>query len=367
MLKIEYKTKNEHLELNQFWLRDHCRCDKCYSLETKQRKYNLLDIPKDVKAKELVYLEEGKLLKVTWNDGHISQYDLDFIYSVQVENTKLHNHYQTNKTKWNLPIILENKTKLYFKLTDLVAKESCVKDLVTAMVRYGLVFIDEVPPNTTMTEMAIRRVFPIMKTFFGEMFTFSDSPDHADSAYSKEYIGSHTDNTYFCDAAGLQALHCLEHVNGAGGENFFVDGLYCALELKRRNPKAFDMLTKVHVPAEYIEEGQHHTHSAPLIRLDPNTQEIIQLRLNVYDRAVFNTLPQNQMSEFYESFRQFLEIVQSSENQFHLKLEPGTIVIFDNWRIYHARNAYTGHRTMTGCYVQRTDYLSKARILGIID
>ncbi|XP_023298151.2 trimethyllysine dioxygenase, mitochondrial [Lucilia cuprina] len=367
MLKIKYNAKDEYLQINQFWLRDHCRCNKCYNETTKQRRYNLLDIPKDVKADDITYLNEGKLLKVTWSDGHVSQYDMDFIYLVQVENNKLSNHFHATKTKWNLPIILQNERHLRFKLTDLVGKESCVKDLVTSLVRYGLVFIDEVPANTTMTEMAIRRVFPVMKTFFGEMYTFSDAPDHADTAYTKEYIGSHTDNTYFCDAAGLQALHCLEHVNGTGGENFFVDGLHCALELKRRNPKAFEMLTKVHVPAEYIEDGQHHTHSAPIIRLDPNTQEIIQLRLNVYDRAVFNTLPQHEMSEFYESFRQFLEIVQSKENQWRLKLEPGTIVIFDNWRVYHGRHAYTGHRTMTGCYVQRTDYMSKARVLGIID
>lgn len=304
---------------------------------------------------------------VLGSDDHVSQYDMDFIYLAQVENSKLSNHFQSTKTKWNLPIILQNERHLRFELTDLIAKESCVKDLVTSLIRYGLVFIDEVPPNTTMTEMAIRRVFPIMKTFFGDMYTFSDSPDHADTAYTKEYIGSHTDNSYFCDAAGLQALHCLQHANGEGGENFFVDGLHCALELKRRNPKAFEILTNVHVPAEYIEQDEHHTHSAPIIRLNSTTQEIIQLRLNIYDRAVFNTLPQNEMLEFYESFRQFLEIVQSSDNQWRLKLVPGTIVIFDNWRVCHGRHAYTGQRTMTGCYVQRTDYLSKARVLGIID
>ncbi|TMW54917.1 hypothetical protein DOY81_000150 [Sarcophaga bullata] len=367
MLKINYKPKNDVIQINQFWLRDHCRCNKCYNEATKQRRFNLLDIPKDIKAEEILYLNDGKFLKVTWNGGHISEYDLDFLYSIQVENIKLTNHFNSTKTKWNLPIILQNERHLRYKLTDLVAKDESVKDLVASLVRYGLVFIDDVPPNTTMTEMAIRRVFPIMKTFFGEMYTFSDAPDHADTAYTKEYIGSHTDNTYFCDAAGLQALHCIEHVNGEGGENFFVDGLHCAIELKRRNPKAFEMLTKVPVPAEYIEDGQYHTHSAPLIRLDPTTHEIIQLRLNVYDRAVFNTLPQNQMGEFYDSFRQYLEIIQSSDNQWHLKLEPGTIVIFDNWRVYHGRHAYTGHRTMTGCYVQRTDYISKARVLGIVD
>lgn len=255
-----------------------------------------------------------------------------------------------------------------FSLPELVASDKQVKLLVTALVRYGIVFIDDVAPTPTMTELALRRIFPIMKTFFGEMWTFSDKKDHADTAYTQLYLGSHTDNTYFCDAAGLQALHCIEHSGDvAGGENFFVDGLHVVHELRRRFPDAYEQLCRVQVPAEYIEPGEHHHHTAPIIRTDPLTGELLQLRLNVYDRAVFNTLPQTEMSAFYSSLRQLLKLVRAEEQQWQLKLQPGTIVLFDNWRVLHGRNAYTGRRTMTGAYVQRTDFLSKARTLGIIE
>ncbi|XP_073822493.1 trimethyllysine hydroxylase [Musca autumnalis] len=369
MLEIKHSQSQEIIKVNYFWLRDHCRCPRCNNVDTKQRRYNLLDIPRDIKPENggVKYLKDGLMLEVKWNDGHVSEYDIDFVFNSQVEKLIQRKATATLKTPWNLPIILQNERHSRFRLTDLISSDAVVRDYVAALVRYGIAFIDDVPANTTMTEMAIRRVFPVMKTFFGQMFTFSDAADHADTAYSKEYLGSHTDNTYFCDAAGLQALHCLQHINGEGGENFFVDGLHCALELRRRNPKAFEILSRVHLPAEYIEEGQHHIHSAPMIRLDPVTKEIIQLRLNVYDRAVFNTIPQSEMMEFYEAFCEFLEIVQSPDNQWRFKLYPGTIVIFDNWRVYHGRYSYTGNRTMTGCYIQRTDFLSKARILGIID
>ncbi|XP_075153503.1 trimethyllysine hydroxylase [Haematobia irritans] len=369
MIEVKHYDSQEVIKVNYFWLRDHCRCLLCYNTVTKQRKYNLLEIPRNIKPEKggVTYLKDGQILQVKWTDGHVSDYDIDFVFSSQVEKLQLAKAKSSLKTHWNLPVVLQNERHLRFKLTDLISSEAIVKDYVSALIRFGIAFIDEVPANTTMTEMAIRRVFPVMKTFFGEMFTFTDAADHADTAYSKEYLGSHTDNTYFCDAAGLQALHCLAHVDGDGGENFFVDGLHCALELKRRNPKAFDILTKVQLPAEYIEEGQHHIHSAPMIRLDPVTQEIIQLRLNVYDRAVFNTISQSEMWDFYTSFCEFLEIVQSPESQWRFKLHPGTIVVFDNWRVYHGRYAYTGKRTMTGCYIQRTDFLSKARVLGIID
>jgi hypothetical protein len=43
------------------------------------------------------------------------------------------------------------------------------------------------------------------------MWTFSDSKDHSDTAYTKDFLPAHTDNTYFNDGAGLQVLHCIQH------------------------------------------------------------------------------------------------------------------------------------------------------------
>ncbi|XP_017004918.2 trimethyllysine dioxygenase, mitochondrial [Drosophila takahashii] len=364
MLFLKHPKTGKSLEVNEFWLRDHCRCGECLNLDTNQRRYDLLDLPADVKSAEVKY--EGIKLKVLWSDGHQSCYDLDFIFDSQLEQLIELRSKSTNLTPWNRSIILQNERHLRFSLSQMVSSDDVVRSLVESLVRYGIVFIDDVAPTPNMTELALRTVFPLMKTFFGEMWTFSDKPDHADTAYTKLYLGSHTDNTYFCDAAGLQALHCIEH-SGSGGENFFVDGLHVVNELKRRFPDAYNVLCRVQVPGEYIEKGEHHRHTAPIIQVDPLTQEFIQLRLNVYDRAVFDTIPQSEMSEFYASLRQLLQIVRDEEQQWSLKLQPGSIVLFDNWRVLHGRHAYTGSRTMSGSYVQRTDFLSKARVLGIIE
>lgn len=39
----------ESLKINYFWLRDHCRCSKCYNEENYQRLTNVLDIPLSIK------------------------------------------------------------------------------------------------------------------------------------------------------------------------------------------------------------------------------------------------------------------------------------------------------------------------------
>lgn len=52
LLSIEHKTLKQPLKVDSFWLRDHCRCSKCYG-PTFQRSSNIMDIPFDVKPTEI--------------------------------------------------------------------------------------------------------------------------------------------------------------------------------------------------------------------------------------------------------------------------------------------------------------------------
>lgn len=84
------------------------------------------------------------------------------------------------------------------------------------------------------------------------------------------------------------------------------------------------------------------------------------------DRAFFNTLPQKQVMQFYKHYTALAKEVLSSENEWRFQLEPGTVCIFDNWRLLHGRTAFNGRRQMVGCYVSRREFLSVARRHGII-
>lgn len=72
------------------------------------------------------------------------------------------------------------------------------------------------------------------------------------------------------------------------------------------------------------------------------------------------------MFEFYKHYTTLAKKVQSLQNEFQFKLEPGNVVIFDNWRLLHGRTSYTGKRQMVGCYVARSEFLSVARRYGMI-
>lgn len=87
----------------------------------------------------------------------------------------------------------------------------------------------------------------------------------------------------------------------------------------------------------------------------------------MYDRSYMQSLPQSEMQQFYADLRLLTAEIQSATNEWWFKLKPGTVVIFDNWRLLHGRAAYEGRRFMSGCYVSRTEYQSVARKFGIIN
>jgi trimethyllysine dioxygenase len=61
--EIEVELPNgETIQVDQFWLRDHCRCDSCYDHSTYQRKISILDIPDEISAQNFVV--QGEKLEV---------------------------------------------------------------------------------------------------------------------------------------------------------------------------------------------------------------------------------------------------------------------------------------------------------------
>lgn len=77
-------------------------------------------------------------------------------------------------------------------------------------------------------------------------------------------------------------------------------------------------------------------------------------------------LAAEQTSELYEDLCLLAAKVKDPEGEWWLKLHPGMVLFIDNWRVLHGRASYTGHRKMTGCYISRSDFISKAKVLEII-
>lgn len=181
-----------------------------------------------------------------------------------------------HKILWNAESI---KSSAYARVSfsDYLCNADVAKQFVQSLITYGVAFIEKVPPNMLTTEVAIKRLFNVHKTFFGEMWTFNDNKTYNDNAYTREYLAAHTDNMYFNDAAAIQALHCLTH-NGQGGKSLLVDGFNVLNDLKTNHKAAYKRLCTTNVESEYIDDGRHHTYMAPIVKLHPMTERPEQIR-----------------------------------------------------------------------------------------
>lgn len=290
-LTIDRPSLPKPLRFAYIWLRDHCRCSECYS-PMHQRRFNILDIPLDVRP--LSHKSTEDVLSVVCelinrlsthikfyyhflsrnpgSDGHESSYNLNELIATQIGVQED----SVQPQLWDLQNI-ESAAYARVTLNDYLCDDSVANSVVESLVRFGVAFIEKVPANMQSTEVAIKRLFPVQKTFFGEMWAFADTAIHSDSAYTPDALPAHNDNTYFSDAAGLQVLHCITH-SGTGGNNLLTDGFLAAENLRKKDPDAYAYLCKTNVPAEYIEEGRHYKHVGPIIKLSVQNGRPEQIR-----------------------------------------------------------------------------------------
>lgn len=72
-------------------------------------------------------------------------------------------------------------------------------------------------------------------------------------------------------------------------------------------------------------------------------------------------LPQSEMAQYYKDMEIFISEIKSTKNEWWFKMKPGQLFIFDNWRLFHGRTSFTGDREMTGCFIDRSEFLNVAR------
>ena len=201
----------------------------------------------------------------------------------------------------------------------------------------------------------------------GAFYDFTSDLSSKDTAYTSEHLDPHTDNTYFTEPAGLQALHLLSHTEGSGGASSLVDGFGAALRLYVQDREAYTMLsgTGVHAHASGNEGiSIQPTHAFPTLNHDREHGFLTQVRWNNADRAGV-AAPFETLDAWYDAAGKFEKIVSDVRNQYWFQLRPGRMLVFDNWRVLHGREAFTGKRRMCGGYIGRDDYMSRFRMTNL--
>ncbi|GME63998.1 26s protease regulatory subunit 6a [Neofusicoccum parvum] len=240
----------------------------------------------------------------------------------------------------------------------------------TALIRkYGFAYVDGCPATPEATQKLLERIAFIRHTHYGGFWDFTSDLASKDTAYTSIALEAHTDNTYFSDPAGLQMFHLLSHTDGEGGASLLVDGFKVAMELKKKDPGAYNTLASVSIHSHA--SGNDGIKIMPW-KGDPVLNHVgnrlAQIRWNNSDRASILT-PIRDAGAWYVAARDraWSQLVKSAENEYWEQLKPGRPLIFDNWRVLHGRSAFTGKRRLCGGYINHDDYMSRYRTLNLPD
>lgn len=354
-VEIAFGDSHHHV-FTTSWLRDHCGCAACRHPETQQRLLDTFALPADLAVAAIDLGAGGADLRITWSDGHQSQFRAADLREALAPVGLL----PTDITTWNAAEIAAHFPQISYAA--LMADDAGLETCLDLLARFGFCFVEGTPATPEGTQSVATRIAYIRETIFGGYWDFTANLQHKDTAYTSLAIGPHTDGTYSFDAPGYQMLHVLKF-DGQGGENVFVDAFRIAEIMQAETPELYRVLTEIEVPGQYIdhERGIHLMARRPLFRLDA-TGRLAQVSFNNHDRAPFALEPSRQ-ALFAAAYATFARHASDRALQYRRRLEPGSLALFDNWRLLHARDAYRGVRRLAGAYLNKEDVESRLRVL----
>jgi trimethyllysine dioxygenase len=354
-LEVSWRGDAGPGRFSPFWLRDHCHSKESLHPDTLQRQVDTFTIPVDIAPAKLEIADGGRTLRIEWQHGGASVLPAAFLWNITQNDGR---EVAPRRRLWDRAAIGDAFPTVSH--AQIMSGNEGLLRWLSLVEEYGFALATGVPPTLEATKELVTRIGYVRETIFGGMWEFTANLAFKDTAYTSSAIGPHTDGTYSFDSPGYQLFHCLQF-DGSGGDSTLVDGFKVADQIRRTDPLAFQTLSSVKVPAQYLGDGVHLRAEHSVIALDHNG-DLSQIAYNNYDRAPFR-LPTPRMNGFYRALNLFNRSINDPSNEITLRLLPGTALLFDNWRTLHGRRAYQGFRRLCGAYLNKEDFDSKLRVL----
>ncbi|CDO91995.1 unnamed protein product [Kluyveromyces dobzhanskii CBS 2104] len=358
------------------YLRDNCTSEKSFHEETNQRLidvFNDIDLETDLNGTPSV---EGNELVVKWHDGHISRFTVKWLLNhayypskniVKNETIKFPSRISWDKTRFcELKQSKDHFKNDYNHIHDDIVKRNIFHEIY----QYGFTFIENVPVSIEATKEVSEIISIIRPTHYDTgVWDFTSDLSKKDTAYTSLAIDMHTDGNYWFETPGLQLFHLLMH-DGQGGETRICDVAHVLKLIQEKASKdeswqeTLEILTNQ--PIEFHQSGESENvffeNRYPILQIDENG-ELIQCRWNTSDRTSMLKNNKFSVNEIYRAMARFNDLINDSSNSVRFPLAPGTILVFDNWRVLHARTAFNGKRRLCGSYLTRDDFIARFRSL----
>ena len=158
---------------HHIWLRDSCLCSHCFHAQTNQRLVDTLQLPLDVKPKEVSLSDSG--LQIQWQDGHKSVYPMKWLMKNSYEHGEV---VEPKRGADDEPLVWGNEVALNPPCVEFDAvmnSDRAVLDWLEKIEKYGFCFVEETPLEPDLSKQLMERVGVIRNTFYGAFWVFSPS------------------------------------------------------------------------------------------------------------------------------------------------------------------------------------------------
>jgi gamma-butyrobetaine dioxygenase len=338
------------------WLRDNCATGLHPS--TRERQWDWAEVDPDIRPLS-GRIDNAGLLELSWPDGHLSRHDGAWL--------RRHRYDEAGKAErkpqlrmWDATIAEDLPN---CDANAVLSDDTALLDMLIKVRDTGFALLRGMPHRDKACEDVAHRIAFTRETNFGIGFDVISKPDPNNQAYTHDALLGHTDLSNREMPPGVQFLHCLEF-QAQGGESTLIDGFHCAEQLRATAPDAFDLLTRVPIAHRFHDGEWDVRWRAPSIALDQDG-EYHEIRYNPGIGAPFDVRPE-EMKPLYRALGLFAARIKDPENLLAFKLRPGDMMVFNNRRVLHGRQAFdpsSGPRRLQGCYVDLDEWHSRIRVL----
>lgn len=169
---------------HHIWLRDSCLCSHCFHAQTNQRLVDTLQLPLDVKPKEVSLSDSG--LQIQWQDGHESVYPIKWLMKNSYEHGEV---VEPERSADDEPLVWGNEVALNPPCVEFDAvmnTDRAVLEWLEKIEKYGFCFVEQTPLEPDMSKRLMERVGVIRDTFYGAFWVFS--PSFAGRLATSQYV-----------------------------------------------------------------------------------------------------------------------------------------------------------------------------------
>jgi len=325
-----------HADFHWFWLRHWCDC--CRHPATGERTLCAAKVPLDLRPVSVQPSADGEAVEIVWPDAagaHRSCYRLDWLRA---------HAYAPDREE--VPPPASDLARIEVAPGPALAAR-CL-EVVRAR---GACFVRGFGPDTEALIDAFGAAgLQVIGTHFGrieDLRTDNTTNQNTDQlGYTDAPVDLHSDQPFLDVPPRYQALHCMRPAE-QGGDNYLCDAIQAARHLRSVDAPTFERLAATPVVFDRRQREFQRRVESPI--LETRDGEVFRVRSSYFTLAP-HRLPFAEMEAFYRAYQRFAALTLDSAHQYRFGLRAGDFLLYDNWRMLHARTGFQGARWVRGVY-----------------